>query len=117
MTTEIDITALRRDIPVYRPSELEWARNEKGELARYLAYTDRQSYLDWVAAWKAAYRDLSERLRAEKRAFRESQRSGVPDPIAAGLFPDRRLARALLAIRAAGKRDSWAKAQAARRAA
>jgi hypothetical protein len=82
-------------------------------LLPFLTYTDRDSYLVWVTAWQVEYRTLSAAIRTEKVAWRAAG-SNIPHPLQISLRNHRRLARTLLALRAAGKRDSWAKAQAAR---
>jgi hypothetical protein len=86
--------------------------------AAHLTYTDRETYLAWVSEWKAIYAALTVAQRARKAARREGQRTGVA--LAApqdttnptwwwGPAEGKTHARALLALRAAGKVDSWAK--------
>jgi len=98
------------------PLDLAWAA--------HLTYTDRETYLAWVTEWKAVYAALTVAQRARKAAAREAQRTGVapvaPQDTAAnptwwwGPAEGKTHARALLALRAAGKVDSWAKRNAAR---
>jgi hypothetical protein len=94
------------------------ARHEGGQLiprsiedpayAAHFAYTDRESYLAWVAAWKEAYRALSLAQR-ERKAARRAAGSSVPAQIWWDLYDGAHQAWAMLALRAAAKRDSWAK--------
>ena len=106
----IDTKALLASMPWSPDDAAEWERNEEHELDPFFTYTDRESYLAWVADWKAEYAALSARIRAEKRERRQLQRAGAYDSAAARpLVCDRRLARAMLALRRAAKRDSWAR--------
>ena len=82
-------------------------------LRPFLTYTDRDSYLAWVASWKAQYRALSATIRAEKREWRAAG-SNIPRPLQISRRDHTRIARTALALRAAGKIDSWARAQAAK---
>ena len=69
----------------------------------------------WVRDWKAAYFQLSRRIRAAKVERRELQRAGAYDTEAARpQIRDRRLARGMLALRRAVKRDSWVRRNAAK---
>jgi hypothetical protein len=80
---------------------------------RFFAYTDRESYLVWVAAWKANYRELSLRQRAIKAELRAAG-SDLPWGPSREVIENRHYAQLLLGLRAAAKIDSWAKRQAAR---
>ena len=78
----------------------------------------REGYLAWVAAWKAEYKATSARIREARAAFRAAGATGaeMPFSVKEPLLRNRALARTLLAARRAGKRESWARAQAARTA-
>jgi hypothetical protein len=73
------------------------------KIAACFPYTDRASYLGFVAEWKAIYAALSADIRAQKRDRADHSRNS-------------RLAFGLLALRTAAKADSWAKRQALRAA-
>lgn len=81
--------------------------------------SSKESYLAWVAAWKTEYKACSARIRSARAAFRtagatgESMSFAVKEP----LLRERALARTMLTARRAGKRESWARAQAMRAAA
>lgn len=79
----------------------------------------REGYLTWVSAWKAEYKAASARIREARAAFRVAGATGEPMTFAVKepLLRNRALARTLLAARRAGKRESWARAQALRAAA
>jgi len=81
--------------------------------AEFFFYQDRESYLAWVAQWKALYRALSAEIRQQKRAVRKADNDATWQQRHA-LWQNQRLARALLALRAAAKRDSWQRATAVR---
>jgi hypothetical protein len=83
------------------------------KLAPYLTYTDRESYLAFVADWKSTYANLSATIRAGKAQWRAAG-SDIPYPLVRDHVANRHLARTLLALRAAGKVDSRAKREAAR---
>lgn len=112
-TTTIQTGALLAITP-YKVAERLTADDPK--LVPFLTYTDRDSYLAWVAAWKEEYRLTSGAIRIEKRQWRAAG-SDIPWPLQVSLRDHRRAARSLLALRAAGKRDSSARARAARVAA
>jgi hypothetical protein len=103
----IDLTALRIATPWTNADDPDW---EGRELGSFFTYDDRGSYLAWVREWKTEYATLSARIRAQKRERCELQRAGAYDVLAARpLREDRRLARGMLALRRAAKRDSWTK--------
>ena len=110
----IDQTALCRTMP-WSPDDLPaWEANEGHAFDPFFTYTDRESYLAWAAGWKEDYRDLAAEIRRLKRERPTLQRTGAYDPAAAApLVAGRKMARALLALRRASKRDSWAKRSAA----
>ena len=84
----------------------------------HFTYTDRESYLAWVADWKAVYRALSEAQRGHKAAIRAAGGDVATQASEQAARADgAKQARALLAIRAAAKLDSWAKRSAAKEAA
>jgi len=85
-------------------------------LAPFFAYHDRESYLAWVAEWKELYRGLSVDIRTDKRAIWKADKDATWQQRHA-LVQQRRLARAMLALRHAAKRDSWRRATAERAAA
>ena len=108
MTTAIDFTSIAR---AGRRAGKDPIPEE--DLSPHLSYEGRDSYLGWVVAWKAGYRALTLAIRAIKAGEQ------VPgDVLPAECVLDRNsakaFARAMLALRAAGKRDSWAKAKAAK---
>lgn len=109
-STLIDTAALLSITP-YKSADALAADDPK--LAPFLTYETRDSYLAWVAAWKAEYRALSAAIRAEKLEWRAAG-SDIPWQLAVSLRDHKRLARSLLALRHAGKIDSWARAQAIR---
>ena len=94
--------------------------------APHLTYTDRESYLAWVTRWQTVYAALSVAQRARKAATREAARAISRGEKPAPTINDgsanwwwspaegKTHARALLALRAAGKVNSWAKRNAAR---
>jgi len=83
--------------------------------AEHFTYTDRESYLAWVADWKAAYAALSDAQRGHKAAIRAAAGDAATQATEQATHADgRKQARALLAIRAAAKLDSWAKRNAAK---
>jgi hypothetical protein len=108
----IDTAALLAASPHKATEHLE---ADDPKLVPFLAYTDRESYLAWVAAWKAEYKSLSATIRTEKREWRAAG-SNIPWQLQFSLPNHKRLARTLLALRHAGKADSWARAQAAKAA-
>ena len=76
----------------------------------HFTYTDRESYLAWVAEWKATYAALSSAQREHKAAIRAAAGDLATQASEQAAHADgRKQARALLAIRAAAKLDSWAK--------
>ena len=89
------------------------------DFASFLAYTDRASYLAWVAEWKAVYADLSKQIRADKTECRQMQRCGNEraSSMQVRLVDEGISARMLLALRHVAKVDSWSRATAARAAA
>ena len=110
MTTSIDFATIARAGRLARKDPVPHE-----DLAPHLSYEGREDYLAWVAAWKAGYRALTLAIRALK--------AGGPAPddvLPAECVLDRNsakaFARAMLALRAAGKRDSWARATAAKAA-
>jgi hypothetical protein len=87
-----------------------WEENANHAFDPFFTYTDRESYLAWTAEWKRSYADLTADIRDLKRARQALQRSGSYDRAAAApLMRGKKLARALLALRRAAKRDSWAR--------
>ena len=110
MTTMIDLSALRKISP-WRAQEALTA--DDPALIPFLTYVGRAAYLAWVAEWQSLYRTLAVQIRADKVAWRAAG-SEIPPQLRFDLFDARSLARTLLALRAAGKRDSWAKAQSQR---
>ena len=110
MTTAIDFASIAR---AGRRAGKDPLPGE--DLAPYLSYEGRDDYLGWVASWKAGYRALTLSIRAIKAG-----EPAIQDILPAECVLDRNgakaFARAMLALRAAGKRDSWAKATAAKAA-
>lgn len=106
----IDQAALRRTVP-WDPDDVPaWEANESGDFNPFFGYIDRTTYLSWVAGWKADYAALAAEIRSLKAARPALQRAGAYDSEAARpLVFARRSARAMLALRRAAKRDSWAK--------
>ena len=105
MNTDLfgDLSQLDPIIP--HPSESLWPDPE--DLEPILAFDDRNSYLEWVAAWKAAYKQLSRDIRAQREAFKNAQRR--PEAHAFTPCPKWKLsprARAMLLLRHLGKRRS-----------
>ena len=88
------------------------------DFAGFLVYTDRASYLAWVADWKITYAELSTQIRSDKAACREMQRAGDINAsrLQVKLNDERISARMLLALRRVAKADSWTRATAARAA-
>lgn len=88
------------------------------DLSTHLTYTDRDSYLAWVIAWKSAYAALSAQIRADKAKCRAQQRAGDSNAsrLQVSLHDDASSARMLLALRRVAKTDSWSRALAARAA-
>src|SRR5436190_14113907 len=111
----INHVALVRTKP-WNPDDLPaWEANADHAFDPFFAYTDRESYLAWVAGWNDDYRQLTTEIRRLKRERPALQRAGAYDSVAAGPLVDaRQAARALLALRRASKRDSWAKRSAAK---
>ena len=106
----IDTTALVRSMPWDPDDRRDWETNEHGELDAFFSYTDRASYLAWVSVWKEEYAALSDAIPVLKRSRRELQRDGAFDSHATRpLRASQVAARALLALRRAAKRDSWAR--------
>ena len=108
MTTAIDFTSIARAGRRARKDPIP-----QEDLAPHLSYEGREDYLAWVTDWKAGYRALTLAIRAIK--------AGEPagdDILPAECVFDREgakaFARAMLALRAAGKRDSWTRATAAK---
>jgi hypothetical protein len=105
-----------------------WTMPEPGDpaWAAHLTYANREGYLGWVKEWKAVYAALSAAQRARKAAEREAARAisrgEKPAPAVNdgsdnwwwSVAEGKTHARALLALRAAGKVDSWAKRNANR---
>ncbi len=71
----------------------------------FLTYTDRTSYLKWVADWKSVYRELSVAQRLRKTVIREAGSSASAEQWRA-LIGGKLHARGMLALRAAAKLDS-----------
>jgi len=46
--------------------------------AAKFSFTDRQTYLDFVANWKAEYKDLSEKIRITKQEVKDANRKNDP---------------------------------------
>ena len=110
MTTAIDFTSIAR---AGRRAGKNTVPEE--DLAPHLSYEGRDSYLGWVAAWKAGYRALTLEIRAIK-AGEQAPGDVLPAECVIDRNGAKAFARAMLALRAAGKRDSWAKATAAKAA-
>lgn len=73
--------------------------NPENYINEHLTFTDKFSYLEWVKSWKEQYKELTVRtrfLKKEKPVNWQSERSY-----------NRGKARAMLAIRLAGKSKSW----------
>jgi len=95
------------------------------ELDPFCAWTDKASYLEWVVQWKATYRALTDQARGgDPTIYSEWLGSEyVNGKLVEKLhrYPIyghnlRWLAHLLLALRAYGKRKSWAQRAAARAA-
>lgn len=113
----IDIDALLRTKPWNIDDLPAWEANDNGAFNPFFEYTDRATYLAWVAGCKAQYGELAAAIRREKAARPDLQRAGLYDRAAARPLVEARVAaRAMLALRRAAKRDSWAKRNAARAA-
>lgn len=101
----IDRTALQR--LGLRAHYADWTDSELDEaLASHIDLASRESYLAWVAEWKALYRAVAGEIRGHKRDRK------TPDVETAALEHfqrerKRHLARTLLALRHYGKRASW----------
>lgn len=108
----IDTAALLSATP-YKESDKHDLAEHPEKLAPFLTYADRDSYLAFVAEWKSVYRNLSAEIRIQKRDWRAAG-SDIPYPLQRARNDSRRLARTLLALRAAAKVDSWGKHQAQR---
>ena len=86
-----------------QPSEL------KEYFGEHLAFTDKVSYLKWVADWKYSYLLLSTEIRDAKRFAVQYQREGRPEgdtyqSLRDVLGPK---ARTMIALRHAAKKISW----------
>lgn len=79
----------------------------------HLSYDGRESYLEWVIAWKAGYRALTIEIRRLK-AGDTTVNNILPRECVFNRNYAKAFARAMLALRAVGKRDSWARAKVAR---
>jgi hypothetical protein len=111
----IDQTALRRTMPWSHDKLAAWEANEEHEFDAFFTYTDRKTYIAWATEWKAENVTLSADIRRLKRERLELQRAGRYDTLAAGpLHVARKTARAMLALRRAAKRDSWARQNASK---
>jgi hypothetical protein len=109
MTVSLDLSAIGRIGRRYR-GRLEEA---DPELTLQLDISSRLAYLDWVGAWKLAYRELSGQIRGHKADVRAAG-SNIPLGLSFIRADERDLARALLTLRHLGKRLSWERALAAR---
>lgn len=76
------------------------------ELRSHLTFTSRERYLAWVAAWKTEYKALSARIRELKKTLRQSHEGRPVWQEMVNLMRSKAVARALLALRALGKRVS-----------
>lgn len=86
------------------------------DYAPFLPFTDRDSYLEWVADWKETYKALSESIRGSKETAKNMARAGDPKAgfAQANAVIKGRQARALLALRRVAKGQSWAMRNAAK---
>jgi len=113
MATPFDHHELARyAVEAYREGKVVLKELNDPAWQRFFAYTERESYLAWVAAWKANYRELTLRQRAIKAELRAAG-SDLPWGPSREVIENRHYAQLLLGLRAAAKIDSWAKRQAA----
>jgi hypothetical protein len=83
-----------------------------------LRFTDRESYLAWVAAWKAAYRRVADEIRAQRRIMRDPAAGDLDRGAAMSRRHSGRIAAFnLLVLRHAGKAESRRRRDACRAAA
>jgi len=80
--------------------------------APYIDLSSKDAYLAWVTSWKAAYAALTVAQRERKAAVANASREGKVIPWD-DLYNGKGYARTLLALRAAGKVQSWARRNAA----
>lgn len=110
---DFNIDKITYSMPDSKESQAEWEQ-DASHFAPFMTYTDRESYLEWVKAWKAQYAGLTEAQRATKAKVFPVGFANADDKDIAALHHQRRLARAMLALRRHAKADSWAKRQAAK---
>lgn len=112
----MDINELRTLTAKARLNNKTVEELDSEDFASFLTFTDRDSYLEWVADWKETYKALSESIRGSREAAKNMARAG--DPKAAYAQSSAALkgqqARAMLALRRIAKGRSWAMRQATR---
>ena len=79
------------------------------DLAEFFDFTDRESYLKWVAQWKESYKALADVIREQKNLTRNLQRSEDESASANQSLVDMLgfQARVMIHVRRTAKKVSW----------